>query len=285
MHTISAYRNESATRSRRCAWAEGFTLLEMLIVVAIIAVLVAIAIPVFSSQLERAREATCQSNRKALEELVKADYMSDGLMSDYQTIFNEDYDTAIYTCPDGGAFSIDGDTGKVSCSVHKDETTGLTLATGGNIPNTALKSTLSTLDIAVDRNQRIDSTSGSDKVKQIENALAASGVSLEDQDIKSWAIINESGTVTYWWTDVDISTCKAGDMVRVIRYNPKKGTYTAAYASVGTSPSGNYIAFSAIVARGNASWSEIPNQTNASKKSYEETLAYFNAANQMKSGS
>jgi hypothetical protein len=111
------------------------------------------------------------------------------------------------------------------------------------------------------------------------------GVSLEDQDIKSWAIINESGTVTYWWTDVDISTCKAGDMVRVIRYNPKKGTYTAAYASVGTSPSGNYIAFSAIVARGNASWSEIPNQTNASKKSYEETLAYFNAANQMKSGS
>ena len=37
---------------------KGFTLAELLIVVAIIAVLVAIAIPVFTSQLEKSREAT-----------------------------------------------------------------------------------------------------------------------------------------------------------------------------------------------------------------------------------
>lgn len=36
----------------------GFTLSELLIVVAIIAVLVAISIPIFSSQLEKSREAT-----------------------------------------------------------------------------------------------------------------------------------------------------------------------------------------------------------------------------------
>ena len=35
---------------------EGFTLAELLIVVAIIAVLVAISIPIFTSQLEKSRE-------------------------------------------------------------------------------------------------------------------------------------------------------------------------------------------------------------------------------------
>ena len=41
---------------------KGFTLMEMLIVVAIIAVLIAIAIPIFTSQLERANQATDASN-------------------------------------------------------------------------------------------------------------------------------------------------------------------------------------------------------------------------------
>ena len=50
---------------------KGFTLMEMLIVVAIIAVLIAIAIPVFTSQLEKSREATVAANmRSAYAELM-----------------------------------------------------------------------------------------------------------------------------------------------------------------------------------------------------------------------
>ncbi|MBR0367611.1 MAG: prepilin-type N-terminal cleavage/methylation domain-containing protein [Clostridia bacterium] len=50
---------------------KGFTLAELLIVVAIIAVLVAIAIPVFTSQLEKSREATDLANvRAAYAEIV-----------------------------------------------------------------------------------------------------------------------------------------------------------------------------------------------------------------------
>ena len=44
---------------------KGFTLMEMLIVVAIIAILIAIAIPTFSSQLEKANEATDAANIRA----------------------------------------------------------------------------------------------------------------------------------------------------------------------------------------------------------------------------
>ena len=41
---------------------KGFTLMEMLIVVAIIAILVAIMIPTFTAQLEKAREAADIAN-------------------------------------------------------------------------------------------------------------------------------------------------------------------------------------------------------------------------------
>ena len=44
---------------------KGFTLAELLIVVAIIAVLVAVAIPVFGSQLEKNREAADLANVRA----------------------------------------------------------------------------------------------------------------------------------------------------------------------------------------------------------------------------
>jgi len=57
---------------------KGFTLAELLIVVAIIAVLVAIAIPVFTAQLEKSREATDAANiRSAYAECMTA-YLTNG---------------------------------------------------------------------------------------------------------------------------------------------------------------------------------------------------------------
>ena len=56
---------------------KGFTLAELLIVVAIIAVLVAIAIPVFTAQLEKSKESTDMANvRSAYAEVVAA-YLTD----------------------------------------------------------------------------------------------------------------------------------------------------------------------------------------------------------------
>lgn len=52
--------------------SKGFTLMEMLIVVAIIAVLIAIAIPTFTNQLEKAREATDLANLRGAYAQVMA---------------------------------------------------------------------------------------------------------------------------------------------------------------------------------------------------------------------
>ena len=52
---------------------KGFTLMEMLIVVAIIAILIAIMIPTFNAQLEKAREAADAANiRSAYAEAMVA---------------------------------------------------------------------------------------------------------------------------------------------------------------------------------------------------------------------
>ena len=56
---------------------KGFTLAELLIVVAIIGVLVAISIPIFTAQLEKAREATDLANMRAAKAAAVAEYLDD----------------------------------------------------------------------------------------------------------------------------------------------------------------------------------------------------------------
>ena len=57
---------------------KGFTLAELLIVVAIIAVLVAIAIPVFTNQLEKSRESTDMANVRSAYAEVMTKYLENG---------------------------------------------------------------------------------------------------------------------------------------------------------------------------------------------------------------
>lgn len=69
-NTMKSLKNKKSSK-------KGFTLMEMLIVVAIIAILVAIAIPTFNNSLNKARLATDQANARALKAIVVANYLDD----------------------------------------------------------------------------------------------------------------------------------------------------------------------------------------------------------------
>ena len=59
----------------------GFTLAELLIVVTIIGVLVGVSIPVFNSQLDKAKIAVDQSNVRNAKSVAMAEWISDGMPS------------------------------------------------------------------------------------------------------------------------------------------------------------------------------------------------------------
>lgn len=86
---------------RKIKSAKGFTLAELLIVVAIIAVLVAIGIPIFTSQLEKSREAVDLSDvRSAYAEVMMA-----AITGDTTAIYTKDANQKIYNQA-GNVYSI-----------------------------------------------------------------------------------------------------------------------------------------------------------------------------------
>ena len=72
---------------------KGFTLAELLIVVAIIGVLVAISIPIFNNQLRKARLATNQANARAAYSAVELQFLTSNHRSGGETYYTYDTET------------------------------------------------------------------------------------------------------------------------------------------------------------------------------------------------
>lgn len=72
---------------------KGFTLAELMVVVAIIGVLVAVSVPIFNSQLEKSREATDLANVRSAYAQVMTEAMSkDGLPESVAVFLNQTQD-------------------------------------------------------------------------------------------------------------------------------------------------------------------------------------------------
>ena len=223
---------------------KGFTLAELLIVVAIIAVLVAVAIPVFGSQLEKSREAADLANVRA----AYAEVLTEANMGIYDKVVTVDLKQKQYDWQSADVITIggishsvkEGDTdnwiGKPgaggTCKVSFDQKTGTKFVWSGdgtsasnsydmseNFFTTLEKSgCLSDANISSNSNFEIDSkASFSTFVPKIEKVLG------EQSLLKNgtWAFLGdgraEKKSERYlFWTSFDIDKVGVGKQIPIL---------------------------------------------------------------------
>ena len=97
----------------------GFTLIEFVVVIGIVAILVSIIIPSYIHYFNNVSETVCLSNRKTIERLFESSMNTTNSEISFSS-FIKGYPDDI--CPDGGVISYEDDV--VNCSKHSssDET-------------------------------------------------------------------------------------------------------------------------------------------------------------------
>lgn len=111
---------------------KGFTLVEIIVVLIIVAILAAVAIPVLTAYIDKAAEKACLGNRGQVARLYQASKVMDSSQA-FDSFLTENYGV-VKLCPREGTYSISG--GAILCSYHTDEvgpedTTGTLTFPGG----------------------------------------------------------------------------------------------------------------------------------------------------------
>ncbi|MDW7668649.1 MAG: prepilin-type N-terminal cleavage/methylation domain-containing protein [Bacillota bacterium] len=105
------------TKQKNKKLNKGFTLIELVVVIAIISILSAIAIPRFMNYTAYAKEAVCKTNRGQAERMYEA-FLIEKSLNHNDLIFDlfmvENYSDI---CPqDGIIYYLDGN---IKCEIHK----------------------------------------------------------------------------------------------------------------------------------------------------------------------
>lgn len=94
----------------------GFTMIEVIVVIAVLGILAGIAVPRFVGYRSLAVERVCQTNRKSAERLYQAFQANEANAGiTFEQFLIENFDEV---CPDGGTIRyVDG---KVLCGLHSE---------------------------------------------------------------------------------------------------------------------------------------------------------------------
>ncbi len=105
---------------------EGFTLIELMVVVLIIGILVAIAVPVYFSAQTNAKEKTCKANLRTLDGALQTyaaetgDYPAAGVYATVLAVLVPNYLKELPACPGTGTYTynnVAGSAANVTCSI------------------------------------------------------------------------------------------------------------------------------------------------------------------------
>ena len=98
---------------------KGFTLLEPIIVMAILAILLSIAVPLYKAHIERANQVVCNANCVQLEKMYHTSLLMENKKHTTYVFdeFLQNYKKSI--CPANG--DIKYENGKVRCVLHSED--------------------------------------------------------------------------------------------------------------------------------------------------------------------